>query len=957
MVNDRRCYSTPGSFGHFKSKPMKHISTVLFILLASLYTLKASQLEKFLWADVVVYGDSPSAFIAAIELVESNHDVLLVSPVMNIGGMMVEGLGNQDIDSRSGNGAPIGGLAAEFYLRIARAYLPGTNTPRYSFEAKVAQTVINTWLAEKGVRQLRGKRISEAPGAVTKENARITSFLLEDGTRIAGRIFIDGTVEGDLMAFANVSYAWGREGNAKYGENFGGVVNPSIKDQYNVNVDPYVIPGNPASGVLTGVQNQTIGVNGAADGSAMGFCFRLPLTKNPANKIPITAPANYSASTYELYRRFLAAGGMNDWLDGPGAINSSTTTKLFDLGSWHNLSGNLYGRNHAYPNGSYAVREQIYQEHQNFTQGLIYFLSTDPNVPAAVRNEWSRWGLCADEFTDNGGWPRRLYVRCGRRMISDYVITEKDVRETPIGTVTPAPAVSDPIGLAYWPVDLHSAHTLIRNGFVHNEGAYFDLTNYKKSFGIPYRSIIPKRVDCTNLLVPSALSSSYAGYGAVRLEWTFMVLGQSAAVAAAMALDQQVAVQDVPYASLRTLLLARNQRLSLPGNNSPTTGAEVIVDNSDATGVTLSGSWTISTTIPGHYGINYLHDGNSGKNTKTIRFTPNLPRAGNYAVYTRWSAGGARANSVPMQITSAGGTTSITVNQQLNGNTWVLLGTWAFAGGNPGSLLIENTGTIGFVIADAARFVEIISPPDQSQIFVAPLNGLAIESNPKPAKIVIQRNGNVSNALSVNLAIAGTATPSSDYSPLPTSITFAAGISSMVLDVVPNQDLVVEGSETVVISVSPGSTYLSGDPSTAVVTIADPSYDLWRRSEFDETDLQTPNVSEPANDPDGDDLPNLLEHVLQGDPKQSDSASRLPQLSRSPAGESPFVDLTFWRKRETGDSVVYPITSPNLLEWSELTSNGEVFAYNSMEDSIQVRYRIPIVPGTPRFFVRLSAKP
>lgn len=583
-----------------------------FVFIASLpVAMPARSLAKLESAGVVVYGDSPSAFIAAIELADSRHDVLLVSPAAHVGGMMIEGLGHQDVDSRSGNGAPIGGLAAEFYLRVARAYSPGTSTPRYTFEAKVAGKVIDAWLAEKQVRQLRGKRISEAPGAVRKEAGKIVSFLLEDGTPVAGKVFIDGTVEGDLMAFAGVTHTHGREGNAKYGENVGGIINPTLKDQFDVAVDPYRIPGDPASGLIPGVQGGELGAHGGADGSAMGFCLRLPLTKNPANKIPIAAPPGYDPASYELYRRFLAAGGTNDWLDGPGSIDSSTTTKLFDLGSWHNLSGNLYGRNHDYPTGSYAARERIYLEHKHYTQGLIHYLSTAPDVPAAIRAEWSRWGLPADEFTDNGGWPRRLYVRCGRRMISDYVITEADVRNHPVGTVTPRPAVEDPVAVSYWPVDLHNARTGIRDGKVYNEGAYFDLTNYRP-FGIPYRAIVPKRADCTNLLVPSALSSSYAGYGAVRLEWTFMVLGQSAAIAAAVAHDRSVAVQDVDFAVLRTLMLARDQRLSLATITGGRTSG-FLADNEDAAGMAVGASRSASTFFPGDWGMNHLTDGNAGK--------------------------------------------------------------------------------------------------------------------------------------------------------------------------------------------------------------------------------------------------------------------------------------------------------------------------------------------------------
>jgi hypothetical protein len=391
---------------------------------------------------------------------------------------------------------------------------------------------------------------------------------MENGARIAGRIFIDGTVEGDLLAAAGVTYTWGREGNAKYGETVNGVINPTAKDQYTLAVDPYIIPGNLASGVIVGVQNETVGANGVGDKHIMGFCLRLPLTKNAANKIPITAPPNYTTNDYEIYRRFLAAGGRNNWLDGPGVIDASTTTKLFDLGSWHELSGNYYGCAQEYPDGDYAKRAAIYEEHRRFTQGLIYYLSTDPSVPIAIRHEWSRWGLCADEFTDNGGWPRRLYVRAARRMVSDYVITEANVRKMPTAGLTPAAQVEDPICVAYWPIDLHNARSVIQGGKVYNEGSYFDLGNYRP-FGIAYRAIIPRRVECSNLLVPSALSSSYLGYSAIRLEWTFMNLGHSAGIAAALALEKNIDVQDVPYAELLPLLIDSGQIVSLADHISP----------------------------------------------------------------------------------------------------------------------------------------------------------------------------------------------------------------------------------------------------------------------------------------------------------------------------------------------------------------------------------------------------
>ncbi len=543
----------------------RHLFLVLLTFAAA---LSAQGDPKEHVADIVVYGDSPSAITAAIEVADSGRKVLLVSPVQHLGGIIAEGLGSQDVDKRAGNGQPVGGLAKEFFMRIGRAYDPKATEPKYKFRSSIAEKAIDEWLAEKKVPVLRSKRLSEEPGAVVKKDGRITSFLCEDGTRVSGRVFIDGTVEGDLMAFSGVSYTWGREGNAKYGETVGGVIHPTLEQQFQVKVDPYKTPGDPSSGTLVGVQNEAVGEHGAPDKSAMGFCFRLPLTKDDANKIAITAPEGYQASDYEIYRRFLAAGGMNDWLNGPGSPSADPKKRLVDLGSWHELSANFYGRNHGYPNGSYSVRKAIYEEHRRYTQGLIYFLSTDLSVPEKIRQEWSQWGLCADEFTDNGGWPRMLYLRSSRRMISNYVITEADVLARPKekatgGSLQPAPPVDDPIGICWWFVDLHAARTVIKDGHVYNEGAFINYTNYAP-FGIPYRAIVPKRNECTNLLVPSALSASYAGYGAIRLEWTFMVLGQSAGAAATLALEKDCPVQDVPYLELREKLLSRGQKILPP---------------------------------------------------------------------------------------------------------------------------------------------------------------------------------------------------------------------------------------------------------------------------------------------------------------------------------------------------------------------------------------------------------
>ncbi|MGE9268816.1 MAG: FAD-dependent oxidoreductase, partial [Verrucomicrobiales bacterium] len=304
-----------------------------------------------------------------------------------------------------------------------------------------------------------------------------------------------------------------------------------------------------------------------------------------------------------------------------------------------------------------------------------------------------------------------LYLRSTRRLVSDYVITEADVLARPrtgqSGKVLqPAPPVSDPIGVAWWFVDLHAARTVIKDGAVYNEGAFINYDNYAP-FGIPYRAIRPKKSECENLLVPSALSASYAGYGAVRLEWTFFVLGQSAGAAASLALDADCAVQDLAYEKLAAHLRQRGQILTPPPAPADPSAPEktgLIIDNSAAE---KTGTWHTSTRYPGYFGSDYLHDGNEGKGEKSLRFTPDLPAAGRYEVFTTWSNNAPRAKKIPLTITHADGSEKITLNQQEEGRGWQSLGTWNFEKGRSGSLLIETTGTQGYVIADAVRFQKI----------------------------------------------------------------------------------------------------------------------------------------------------------------------------------------------------------------------------------------------------------
>ncbi len=502
--------------------------------------------------DVVVYGGTPAGVMAAVQAARMGRSVALVAPAKHLGGIMVNGLGGGDINNHwFPNDLAVGGLAREFYAHVGRKY--GKGKPVYRYESKVAEQVFEEMLREAKVDAIRGRRLREplktsvdfVPG--TRE---ISAIIMETGERFEGKVFIDATIEGDLLAASGVETTWGREANSKYGETKNGIRAETTHAQFKVRVDPYRIPGDPKSGLIPTIQDEPLGTPGEGDSNIQAFCFRLCLTRNPANRIPITKPTDFDRSQYEIYFRYVKAGG-ELWSPKANLPNGKT-----DLGSWHDLSANLYGMNREYPNGDYKTRERIYREHLSFTHGLLWLLANDPGIPESTRAAWREWGLCGDEFTDNGGWPRELYIRDARRMVSDHVITEHHTRR-----INPAP-VADPVAVAFWPTDTHSVRRIVRDGAAYNEGFVFDDDNWGP-FGISYRALVPRRTEATNLITPTCPSSSHVAYGAIRLEQTFMSLGQAAATAAALAVSSSVAVQDVPYSELSRRLLNDAQVLSL----------------------------------------------------------------------------------------------------------------------------------------------------------------------------------------------------------------------------------------------------------------------------------------------------------------------------------------------------------------------------------------------------------
>lgn len=502
--------------------------------------------------DICVLGGSEAGFTAAIQAAQLGNEVILIEPTGHPGGMLVEGIGK---DIRFGSARVIGGIAREFYKKVEKFYGKEAqfDDPDWfsRYEPHVAEKIIEEMIAEyENLRLIRKTRIAEQNGVI-KEGSKIRQIVLENGVIIKADYFIDASVEGHLLHLAGISTETIREGNSLYAETKNGIQVDNTYRQFQIQVDPYIEPGNPESGLIPTIQDEEIGAYGAPDKYIQGFCFRMCLTNHPDNMIPVAKPEDYDPGRYEIYRRYFKAGGK---IFFPQANRHNQKT---DLGSWHDLSANLYGENWPYPAGNYQTQDSIVEYHRSFTLGLIWFLQNDPEVDSLTRSGWADWGLPRDEFTDNGHWPRRLYIRSARRMVSDYVITEHHTRRDQ------PDQVNDPVAIAWWPPDTHHARRIVKDGYAYNEGFVFGGDDWRP-FGISMQALIPKASECTNLISPTCPSSSYVAYGAIRIVPTFMVLGQSAGIMASLCTDKEMKVQDLEYKPLRSLLEIQQQILTIP---------------------------------------------------------------------------------------------------------------------------------------------------------------------------------------------------------------------------------------------------------------------------------------------------------------------------------------------------------------------------------------------------------
>ena len=657
-------------------------------------------------ADIVVYGGTSAAVIAAVQAKKMGKTVIVVSPDKHLGGLSSGGLGWTD----SGKKEAIGGLSREFYQRIKKHYdapeawrqqkpedyrlYKQDEDAMWVFEPHVAEQIFEDFVSEFDIPVVRDAWLDREKG-VEKDGTRIVAITTLDGDRFSGKIFIDATYEGDLLAAAGVSYHVGREANSVYDEKWNGVQTGVLHHShwFAADISPYQIPGDPDSGLLPRISAEHPGDYGAGDHRIQAYCFRMCLTNAEENRIPFPKPEGYDPGQYELLLRVFDSGWRQHFGKFDPAPNNKTDTNNHGPFSTDNI-----GYNYDYPEASYERHREIIAEHELYQKGLMYFIANDPRVPGDVRRAMSKWGLPKDEFTDNGNWSHQLYIREARRMIGHYVMTEHDCMDR---VATP-----DSVGMGSYTLDSHNVQRYIKpDGFVQNEG---DIGVHPgQPYEIAYGSIIPKTEDCTNLFAPVAMSASHIAYGSIRMEPVFMILGQSSATAASIAIDKDLDVQNVDYENdLRPRLLADKQVLEfvVPGILRPDDLDGIVIDDRDAE---LTGAWKPSTTNRPYVARGYRHDNAAGDGRCSAVFTTDLAESGQYEVQIAFPSNDNRDSKVPVAIRHAGGTDTVTVNQKVGGEldeAFTSLGTYTF--GDSASVTVSNQGTTGHVIIDAVRFLK-----------------------------------------------------------------------------------------------------------------------------------------------------------------------------------------------------------------------------------------------------------
>ena len=691
---------------------------MLFNLAAAILIMSKIAAAAPMASEIVVYGDGAGGVTAAVQGARMGKSVILVSNYHgHLGGLTSSGLGWTDI----GNRAILGGLSREFYGRVYRHYQndsawvhqerdqypkKGQGAPTFDpstklasvFEPKVAEQIFKDMAVEAGVKIIKG-RIDQSNG-VSLKGTTISHLRLDDGRVIGGKMFIDASYEGDLMAAAGVSFLTGRESNKEFDETHNGYTGTRHGNQIEVKIDAYLTPDDPASGLIRGITNPAPNafntVIGAGDHRFQAYCYRLCLTDAPENRISITKPKGYDEADFEIVLRAVEAGKKHRFFKTSPMPNRKTDSNNAS-GISMDYVGKNYGTDENGKSWNWATlrhkqRDALANEHIYWQLGLIWTIQNHPRVPEEIRKMWSRWGLCKDEFTDNDGIPYNVYVREARRMSSPFVMTEAHCRnELPI---------DDSIAMGAYTMDSHNVQRLVQNGIVRNEGDIQKPLRNKGPYRISYRAIVPSPDECTNLLVPWSLSSSHIAFGSIRMEPVYMCLGQAAATAASLAIDRESPVQAVPYSSLRERLLADDARLEMPEPKPVVVPDGILLDDDLAA---FSGAWGAGHSIRPFVGARYRHS--AGKASPKTKATFSIPKVAldgvAREVRIHWPAQGNRATNVPITITHSEGETKYTLNQRVPGKLggWASLGTFTFD--NQSSVVIGTKGTDGHVLIDA----------------------------------------------------------------------------------------------------------------------------------------------------------------------------------------------------------------------------------------------------------------
>ena len=635
--------------------------------------------------DICIYGGTSAGVIAAFAASRMGKSVLLIEPGRHLGGLSSGGLGFTDI----GNKYAITGLSRDFYRKLGRHY---GKFEQWIFEPHVAEAVFNEYIKSANIPVLYEHRIVKAE----KTNGFITKIFVENSSSpslstnktIVAKMFIDCSYEGDLMAKAGVSYTVGRESSDTYHETYNGI-QLLEGHQFPGGVDPYKIPGNPSSGLLWGINESKLEPAGTGDKKVQAYNYRICLTNDPQNMLPITRPLNYDSGKYELLIRLIKAQPekrtLNDYI-----ILSKMPNHKTDINNRGGFSTDMIGMNYHYPEGSYSERATIIKQHEEYTKGLLYFYGHDQRVPEELRKEMLKWGYPKDEYTDNSNWTTQLYIRECRRMIGAYVMTQANCQGREI--------VDDGIGLAAYTMDSHNCQRIVVNGMVKNEGNV-EIGGFGP-YPISYRSLVPDEKECKNLYVPVCLSASHIAYGSIRMEPVFMELAQSASVAACLAIDAKQFIQQV---DVKKLLAVLNQNPLLDG-----TPPDLLVDNDDSAHVIVTGDWTRETT--GGYGPSFLISGPSTK-AKTVQFNPTAMGSGKYAVYAYMAQTASPATQTLYSVFDGESAKDIFIyyaDLKFEGQTsgeWVSLGTYTLQNGKQPHVTIRNENTNGMTVADAILFV------------------------------------------------------------------------------------------------------------------------------------------------------------------------------------------------------------------------------------------------------------